>query len=312
MFFIPSASPKGSEYKFIVKRGDTFSSIAKRLQDDKIISGIIPFRVSGMLLGGASKIIPGRYTIPVKFSYVSLAELFVKSICEKEISVRIPDGSSNITIAARLDAVLICPKDSVSKYIQSAKWKEKLKFSSDSLLGYLLPGEYTFFENTPTVEVIDSMLERFTNYFDKEKVQAAAALNLTPQQVVVLASIVDGETNKESEMPVIAGVYLNRLRIGMKLQADPTLQYARGGPWGRLDSKVLKMNSPYNTYKYLGLPPNAINNPGIPAINAVLNSERHEFLFFVADGTGGHTFSKTFSEHKKKADNYRKVTYGNK
>jgi UPF0755 protein len=120
-----------------------------------------------------------------------------------------------------------------------------------------------------------------------------------------MASIVNGETNKKDEMARIAGVYYNRLKIGMKLQADPTIQYLQ--PYGpkRLSYKDLKINSPFNTYKYSGLPPGPIDNPGKNAILAAVYPEKHHYLYFVADGKGGHKFARTFTEHLKNIQLYR-------
>ncbi len=128
---------------------------------------------------------------------------------------------------------------------------------------------------------------------------------------MTLASIVQGETNKTDEMPTIAGVYFNRLRVGMKLQADPTIQYlinnknSTDGKWKRLLYDDLKIESPYNTYKYAGLPPNPINNPGKAAILSVFYPEENDYFYFVADGSGGHKFAKNFSQHIRLVKEYR-------
>ena len=122
-----------------------------------------------------------------------------------------------------------------------------------------------------------------------------------------LLSIVEGETNSNEEMPLIAGVYINRLRNGMKLQADPTVQYLQEGGWRRLLYKDLQINSPYNTYKYYGLPPGPINNPGKKAILAVVYPEKHHYYYFVADGTGGHKFAPTLEEHNRNVQKYRQI-----
>ena len=120
-----------------------------------------------------------------------------------------------------------------------------------------------------------------------------------------MASMVNGETNKKDEMARIAGVYYNRLKIGMKLQADPTIQYLQPNGPKRLSYEDLKINSPYNTYKYSGLPPGPIDNPGKNAIIAAVYPEKHHYLYFVADGKGGHNFARTFTEHLKNVQLYR-------
>jgi UPF0755 protein len=127
------------------------------------------------------------------------------------------------------------------------------------------------------------------------------------KEVVTLASIVEGESGVDAERPTIAGVYLNRLRKNMKLEADPTIQYVLPGGPRRLLYTDLRIDSPYNTYLYRGLPPGPVNNPGKQSILGVLYPEKHQYLYFVATGVGGHRFSKTFSEHQKAIRVYRKV-----
>jgi UPF0755 protein len=125
-------------------------------------------------------------------------------------------------------------------------------------------------------------------------------------ELLTVASIVEGETNKVEEMPIIAGVYYNRLRIGMRLQADPTVQYLQINGWKRLKYRDLRTKNPYNTYLFTGLPPGPINNPRKEAILAALYPVKHQYFYFVADGQGGHKFSKTYTEHLRLVKEYRK------
>lgn len=263
-------------------------------------------------MGGATHIVPGKYKIPNGLSYIRLVQYFVTGICDREVAVHFPDGSSTDAVAQRLAALNICEADSFYRYYHNPESVKRFGVKADSLIGYLFPGDYTFYEQSPPADIIDSMKQKFFAYFDKNKVELARNIGLSRYDVLKLASIVEGETKRVSEMPTIAGVYLNRLKIGMKLQADPTLQFAKGGKWGRVDGQVLKINSLYNTYKYGGLPPTPINNPGKAAINAALFPLRHDYYFFVADGTGGHSFSHSFAEHRTKASTYIKRVYGHK
>jgi UPF0755 protein len=149
------------------------------------------------------------------------------------------------------------------------------------------------------------MYKSFNNYFNDSMRIRAKELGYNLHQVLTVASIVDGETNKKSEMPVIAGVYYNRLRTGMRLQADPTVQYLIPGGWRRLTYDDLNINSPYNTYKFAGLPPGPINNPGKDAIRAALYPQNHKYMFFVADGNGGHKFAESYQQHLELVNKYR-------
>ena len=168
------------------------------------------------------------------------------------------------------------------------------------LEGFLFPETYVVTRSTFARRVVGQMLAEFRKNFTPELRERAHALHLTPVQAVTLASIVEKESDVPQEGPLIASVYLNRLRRGMRLQADPTVIYAlkRDGKWtGTLYRSDYNYPSPYNTYLASGLPPGPICNPGLRAVRAALSPARTEYLYFVADTTGGHAFSRTFEEH---------------
>lgn len=178
-----------------------------------------------------------------------------------------------------------------------------------------IPNTYEFYWNTGADDFVDRMKAEYDIFWNETRLQKAQDKNLTPREVSILASIVDKETTKTSEMPTIAGVYLNRLRKHWPLQADPTLVYALGDYNIRRVLDVHKnIDSPYNTYKYAGLPPGPICIPSIAAINAVLNAEKHNYFYFCAkdDLSGYHVFAKTITEHNRNADKYRKALNKNK
>ncbi|MCH7773727.1 MAG: endolytic transglycosylase MltG, partial [Bacteroidetes bacterium] len=171
---------------------------------------------------------------------------------------------------------------------------------------YLFPEVYKIYENSSPKEVLKIFYNGSEEFFVDSLERRAEKLGFTIHEVLTLASIVKGETNTVEEMPRIAGVYHNRLRIGMRLQADPTIQYILPGGWRRLLHEDLEIDSPYNTYRYAGLPPGPINNPGKNATLAVLYPEKHKYLYFVANGNGGHNFSRTLNEHSRKVKEYRR------
>ena len=178
-----------------------------------------------------------------------------------------------------------------------------------------IPNTYEFYWNTGADDFVDRMKAEYDIFWNETRLQKAQDKNLTPREVSILASIVDKETTKTSEMPTIAGVYLNRLRKHWPLQADPTLVYALGDYNIRRVLDVHKnIDSPYNTYKYAGLPPGPICIPSIAAIDAVLNAEKHNYFYFCAkdDLSGYHVFAKTITEHNRNADKYRKALNRNK
>jgi len=169
------------------------------------------------------------------------------------------------------------------------------------LEGFLFPDTYLVTRTTPANQIVDRMVANFREHFPSDLQRRAAALGLTTRQAVTLASIVERESGLKSEGPLIAGVYLNRLRRGMRLQADPTVIYAlkRDGRWkGTLYRSDYDYESPYNTYLHEGLPPGPISNPGRDALRAAVNPARTDFLYFVANAsTAGHQFSTTFDAH---------------
>src|SRR5690606_28356713 len=188
-------------------------------------------------------------------------------------------------------------------------------FTQETALCMFIPNTYEFFWDTSTSKFRDRMAKEYRKFWNEERLQKAEALNLTPHQVTVLASIVHKETVKVDERPRVAGVYLNRLNKGMALQADPTVIFAikkHSGDWDRVIKRVMhkdtQFESPYNTYLVTGLPPGPIAMPDISAIDAVLNPEKHDYLYFCAsvERFGYHEFAKTLDQHNINAAKYQR------
>ena len=182
-------------------------------------------------------------------------------------------------------------------------WMDSLGYAPETVLNVAIPNTYNVYWNASGEELRDRLYAEAQRFWQrKDRVAKADSLGLTPMEAYTLASIVDAETNVTDEMPTIAGVYLNRLRRGIKLDADPTVVFAIGDfSLRRVLYKHLEHDSPYNTYMYAGLPPGPIMMPGIDAIDAVLNPEQHDYLFFVAkgDGSGAHLFAKNMTGHSR-------------
>jgi len=184
----------------------------------------------------------------------------------------------------------------------------------DSVFSLFIPNTYEFFWNTSAIDFRERIVKEFNVFWTDERLQKIREINLNPIEVMVLASIVQRETPKVDERPTIAGVYLNRLKRNMKLQADPTVVYTIKSKKGfdkvirRVLYKDLRIKSKYNTYYYKGLPPGPIVTPDISSIESVINYSRNPFLFFVADvsNPGYHLFSESLSEHNKNKRQYTK------
>jgi len=214
----------------------------------------------------------------------------------------------------------------VSKYIEADSTEILTLFHDTSLirdLGFtqetfpvmFIPNTYEVYWTTSPSEFVGRMKIEYTRFWNETRTAKAEQLGLTPVEVSILASIVQEETIKEDEKPVVAGLYLNRLKRGLALQADPTIKYALGDfEIRRVLSAYLEIDSPYNTYKYTGLPPGPINFPEISSIDAVLHYEEHNYLYMCAreDFSGYHRFARTLPEHNRNAQRYRQALNRNK
>jgi UPF0755 protein len=207
--------------------------------------------------------------------------------------------------------------DSVTllKLLYNNVYLKQFNVNSETAMSLFVPNTYQFYWNTSSEQFFERMFTEYQRFWKGKRSEVLVETGLTQAEVVVMASIVEEETNKDDEKATIAGVYINRLRIGMRLQADPTVRYAIGD-FGvkRILKKHLEVDSPYNTYKYAGLPPGPICLPNISSIDAVLNYEHHNYLYFCAksDFSGYHAFAATLNEHNKNAEAYRKALNRNR
>lgn len=212
-------------------------------------------------------------------------------------------------VAGRVATQIEADSASISMLLHDETFIGQMGFDSYTIPCMLLPNTYEFYWDTDAEEFISRMFQEYRKFWNEERINKAKERGLSPEEVSILASIVDKETNKTDEMPRIAGVYLNRIKSKWPLQADPTLVFAIGDfSIKRVLDIHKEINSPYNTYKNIGLPPGPICVPSLAAINAVLNAENHNFYYFCAkeDMSGYHSFAKTLSEHQRNAAKYQK------
>lgn len=306
-FFSPNYYSAKSPVTFDIKKGEDFSSVVNRLYEKGIIPNQINFKIAGFIYGAERKIRAARYHIPNGLSYLDLLDLFISGECDFQRTLTIKPGQTIKWLAYRLQKYVYIDSTEFVNLAINSNFADSLGLSQNTFEGYLFATDYQIYERSSPREAINLFYNSFKEFYNDTLIERTEKLGFTINEIITLASIIKGETDKEEEMPRIAGVYHNRLRIGMKLQADPTIQYILPGGWRRLTFKDLEINSPYNTYKYSGLPTGPINSPGKAAILAALYPEKNNYLYFVADGNGGHLFSKTLREHNNNVKKYRKL-----
>ncbi|HPM18420.1 MAG TPA: endolytic transglycosylase MltG [Bacteroidales bacterium] len=255
-----------------------------------------------------SHIKPGRYVIEKGMSCNELINN-LRSGKQTPVLVTFSNIKTIYDLAGRVGGKIEADSARIVTFLSDTENYRSDGFVRENIISVFLPDTYEFFWNTGPGEFYSRMLREYKKFWNAERIRKADEKKLTPLEVSVLASIVDQETSMPDEKPVIAGVYLNRLKRGIPLQADPTIKFVINDPkMSRILRRHLSINSPYNTYKYKGLPPGPISCPAKDGIEAVLNADNHDYLYFVArsDFSGYHVFSRTLSEHNRYAAMYRK------
>jgi len=278
-----AAGPLERETSVVIKPGSSITSAAQQLEKSGVVKSASAFVNRAKVFGASSTIKAGEFVIPAKASNSDILSILTGGKTVQRM-VTIPEGMSSIMVYERIMA-----NDRLSGSI------------SIPAEGSVLPDSYAFDKNEPRDDVLkrmqDAMTETMAELWPE---RSADTMVKTPLEALTLASIVEKETALKSELRIVAGVYSNRLRTGMRLQADPTIIYpiTKGKPLGRriLRSEITDVND-YNTYAMAGLPKGPIANPSRAAIAAVLNPQKTSALYFVADGNGGHVFADTLQEH---------------
>ena len=280
-----------------IEKGMSLNSVSNLLLENEIIVNQNIFKLKVITRGLASKIPTGRFSIDGKISDAILIDLIFNKGPIK-LKLTIPEGSQSKNLFKDINTLLNTDYD-FNKYFNSTEILEQYQVDASSLEGYLYPDTYYLFHDSSPEEIIDILLSEFWKKFDENLQDRANQLGFSVHEVVTLASIIEGEAMLDSERSTISSVYHNRLRINMKLQADPTIQYIIPGPPKTLSNRDLRIKSDYNTYQNYGLPPGPINNPGIASIKAALYPEDTNFLFFVAQGDGSHAFTTNEKDHEE-------------
>jgi len=288
--------PTGPATRVVVPQGASFRTAADSLAKAGVIKAPTLFRLYAKLRGGDRRIKAGTYLLRRGSSWNAV----LTALREGKglmFTVTIPEGFTLSQIVPLVARVLEVPPDSVIAAARDTAHLHRLGVPTPTLEGYLFPDTYMFLPGTSARVAIGAMVRRFEQMWRAEWTARLDTLGMTQHEVVTLASIVEREAKRPDERPVIAGVYRNRLRSGMRLEADPTVQYARGIHTNRVLFKDLDVESPYNTYKHAGLPPGPIASPGAASLRAALYPAEVPYKFFVAYPDGRHEFTVDFARH---------------
>lgn len=293
----------GPPQTFVIKAGEPFSRINHRLKEKGLISAPRIFHKLAKWRKVVEKFKPGTYEIP---SGVTMSQVMDQLLEGSSISldITVSEGKNIFEIANILQTHNLVPREKFLAAAQNRDFIESLGIKADRIEGYLYPDTYKFEPQMSGREIISLMVK---NFFEKIRSLDLKKSPLTLHQLIILSSIVEKETGKAEERAVIAGVFHNRLKKGMRLQSDPTTIYGIYEQFnGNLKKKHLLQKTPYNTYKIKGLPAGPIANPGLEAIRAVLNPQKHNFFYFVSKNDGSHTFSSNYKDHLKAVNIWQK------
>ncbi|MEJ2594686.1 MAG: endolytic transglycosylase MltG [bacterium] len=302
-------TPEGKSVSIYIPTGSQFEDVREILYSNGLIIHRKNFEWWAQQKKYTGKIKPGHYVIEHGLSNEELINM-LRSGKQTPVRVTFNNIRNLYQLSGKVSKQIEADSISIIDYLKSPELLVRKNIDSANLKGVFLPNTYEFWWNTTSEEFVERMFEENEKFWNTGRLEKVTLIGLTKEEVVTLASIVEKETNKNDEKPAIAGVYLNRLRSKWRLQADPTVVYAIGDfSIRRVLNKHKKYDSPYNTYENMGLPPGPICIPSIASIDAVLNYEKHDFMYFCAraDLSGYHAFAETNAQHRRNARAYQKA-----
>ncbi|MBR6846741.1 MAG: endolytic transglycosylase MltG [Bacteroidales bacterium] len=302
-------TPDQKDFSLYIPTGADFGQVKDSLYANNLIHDRSAFEWIADKKDYPDHVKPGRYILTNGMSNNQLVNT-LRGGLQTPVKVTFNNMRDVKMLAGRIGAQIEADSASIASYLDNPQTLEQLGFNAQTIPAMFLPNTYEFYWNTSAEKYVEKMKGEYDKYWTAERLNLAKSTGLSPVQVSILASIVNKETNKTDEMARIAGVYLNRLKSGWLLQADPTLVFAVGDfELKRVLNVHKEVESPYNTYKYAGLPPGPICIPSLESINAVLHAEKHNYYYFCAkeDFSGYHNFAKTLTEHNRNAQRYQKA-----
>ncbi|MCD6010749.1 MAG: mltG [Flavipsychrobacter sp.] len=297
-----------SEYLYI-RTGSDYEAVKRALEDGDFISDMFSFHLLAKARKLPARIRPGKYKIEKGMSNFDIIRL-LRNGKQTPVKLVINKLRTKKDLIRILDTNLEPDSITFSQLLQDPSFTSEYGLDTNTVMALILPDTYEFFWNTSASNALKTIGKNYKRFWDTARVRQATALGLTPAKVTIIASIVDEETNKTEDKPKIASVYLNRIKIGMALQADPTVKFAIGDfTIRRITGKMLEVNSPYNTYMHAGIPPGPICTPSFSSIDAVLNAPKTNYLYFCAkeDFSGYSNFASTFEQQIRNARAYQRA-----
>ncbi|MDY3853156.1 MAG: endolytic transglycosylase MltG [Prevotella sp.] len=311
-FFNPILSLSETHYIYIDK-DDTIDSVYHRVQP---VSKQHPYWGFKTLVRHSSyqeNIRVGRYAISPKDGAFNIFRK-LKNGMQDPLNLTIPSVRTVERLSAELSKKLLLDSATIVKALTDNEVCKQYDLDTTTIIAMFIPNTYDMYWTTSIEKLMDRMKQEYNKFWDESRTTKSKQLGMSPVEIITLASIVDEETANDAEKPRVAGMYYNRLKLktaeyadGMPLQADPTIKFAlKEFQLKRIYHNMLYIDSPYNTYKYTGLPPGPIRIPSVAGIDAVLNLEKHDYLYMCAkeDFSGTHNFAKTYAEHLKNAAKY--------
>jgi UPF0755 protein len=307
--YTPNILVDKKERLLIIPKGSDFKFIQKVFHEDNYVQDLISFSFLAKLMDYNDHVKPGRYVIKSNMTNLEAIRL-LRSGDEEPVKITF----NNVRLISELGEKItrnlnMKPAEFEAALIQFAM-NNPYGFKKDNVLSMFIPNTYEVYFNVSPKELIEKMHGEYEKFWNETRKEKAKAVGLTPLEVSTLASIVQAESIQRDEAPIIAGLYLNRLKKGMPLQADPTLVFAVGDfTLKRVLNEHKEIDSPYNTYKYTGLPPGPINMPEISSLDAVLNHDKNDYIYMCAkeDFSLRHNFTASYQQHLKNAAKYQRA-----
>lgn len=306
LFFTHPANGKAYVY---IDRDDNFDSVCVKLKTEGQLSGFLGFKTLNAVLGYEKHIRPGAYLVDKDINMLTLFRR-MRNGRQTPVELTIPSVRTVGRLAKTLSRQLMADSTTLMHLLNDSSFCHSVGYDTATIAALFIPNTYEVYWTIEPKDFVEKMRKEHDRFWNPERLQKAQNLGLTPTQVSTLASIVEEETANNQEKPMVAGLYLNRLRIGMPLQADPTVKFGlQDFSLRRILKKHIQTDTPYNTYLHEGLPPGPIRIPSIVGIDAVLNHVQHDYIYMCAkeDFSGTHNFATTFQEHQANARRYQKA-----